>query len=131
VLHRQLHWGLGIALRWSVGSGDEQKVEFVGGCPAAAAGEITPAGWPLGQTNKRAEKLLGTLGAVGARRIGEASDRRVGFTVNTNGGNGGSAVRRPLARGTVRCLYRQAPRRLRVFLYTKAMGEEVQRGVGW
>jgi hypothetical protein len=70
VLHGQLHWGLGIALRWSVGSGDERKVEFVDGCPAAAAGEITPAGWPLGQTNKRAEKLLGTLGVVGARRVG-------------------------------------------------------------
>jgi hypothetical protein len=125
VLHGQLHWGLGIALRWSVGSGDEQKVELVGGCPAAAPGEITPAGWPLGETNKRAKKLLGTLGAVGARRVGGESDRRVGFTVNTNGGNGGSAVRRPLARGTVRCLYRQAPRRLRVFLHTKAMDEVV------
>jgi hypothetical protein len=82
--------------------------------------------WQLGQTNKRAGKLLGTLGAVGARRVGEASDRRVGFTVNTNGGNGGPAVRRSLARRTVRRLYRQAPRRLRVFLHTKAMGEVVR-----
>jgi hypothetical protein len=46
--------------------------------------------------------------------------------VNTNGGNGGPAVRRPLARRTVRRLYRQAPRQLRVFLHTKAMGEVVR-----
>jgi hypothetical protein len=126
VLHGQPHWGLGIALRQSVGSGDERKAELVDGCPATAAGEITPAGWPLERTNKRAEKLLGTLGVVGARRVGDASDRKVGFTVSTNGGNGGSPVRRPLTRRTVRRLYRQAPRRLRVFLHTKAMGEVVQ-----
>jgi hypothetical protein len=54
VLHGQLHWGLGIALRWSVGLGDERKAELVDGCPAAATGEITPAGWRLGLSNKRA-----------------------------------------------------------------------------
>jgi RNase P protein component len=68
--------------------------------------------------------------AVGARRVGGASDRRVEFTVSTNGGYGGSAVRRSLARRTVRRLYRQAPRRLSVFLHTKAMGEVVQAWSG-
>jgi hypothetical protein len=45
VLHGQLHWGLGNALRWLVGSGDEREAELVDGCPAAAAGEITPVSW--------------------------------------------------------------------------------------
>jgi hypothetical protein len=89
---------------------------------AAAAGGTTPTSRQLGQINKRTGKLLGTLGAVGARRVGGASDRRVDFTVSTNGGNGGSAVRCSLARRTMRRLYRQALRRLSVFLHTKEMG---------
>jgi hypothetical protein len=50
--------------------------------------------------------------------------------VSTNGGNGGSAVWRSLARRTVRRLYRQAPRRLSVFLHTKARARQYKRGVG-
>jgi hypothetical protein len=69
VLHGQLHWGLGDALRWLVGSGDEREAELVDGCPAAAARETTPASWQLEQTNKRA-------GATGVPREGEAA--RVG-----------------------------------------------------
>jgi hypothetical protein len=97
---------------------------------AAAAGGTTPASWQLGPINKRTGKLLGTLGQVGARRVGGASDRRVEFTVSTNGGNGGSVVRRSVARRTVRRLYRQAPRRLSVFLHTKARTRQYKRGVG-
>jgi hypothetical protein len=61
VLHGQLHWGLGNALRWLVGSGDEREAKLVDGCPAAATVEITPASWQSGQTNKRAQELLGVL----------------------------------------------------------------------
>jgi predicted NBD/HSP70 family sugar kinase len=46
-LHGQLHQGLGDALRWLVGPGDEREAEFVVGCPAVAAGEIPPASWQL------------------------------------------------------------------------------------
>jgi hypothetical protein len=44
-----------------VGSGDEREAELIVDCPAAAAGEITPASWQSGQTNKRAQELLGVL----------------------------------------------------------------------
>jgi hypothetical protein len=44
-----------------VGSGDEREAEFDDGCPVAAAGEITPASWQSGQTNKRVQELLGVL----------------------------------------------------------------------
>jgi hypothetical protein len=93
---------------------------------AAAAGETTPASWRLGQNNKRTGRLLGTLGKARAIRAGGASDRRVEFTGSTDGGNGGSAVRRSPARRTVRRLYRRVPRRLGVSLHTKAMGESIQ-----
>jgi RNase P protein component len=71
-------------------------------------------------------RLLGTLGKARAKRAGGVSDWRVEFTVSTDGGNGGSAVRRSLARRTVRRLYRRVPRRLSVSLHTRAMGEAVQ-----
>jgi hypothetical protein len=53
------------------------------------------------------------------------------FTVTPGGGgNGGSAVQCPLARRTVRRLYRQAPWRLRVFLHTKTKSGAVQSRYG-
>jgi hypothetical protein len=81
VLHRQLHWGLGDALRWLVGSGDEREAELVDGCPAAAVGEITPASWQLELTNKRAQELPGVLREWGAARVGEERQAGVEFTV--------------------------------------------------
>jgi hypothetical protein len=44
-----------------VGSGDEREAKLVDGCPAAAAGEITPVSLQSGQTNKSAQELLGVL----------------------------------------------------------------------
>jgi hypothetical protein len=44
-----------------VGSEIARGAELADGCPAAAAGEITPANWQSGQTNKRAQELLGVL----------------------------------------------------------------------
>jgi hypothetical protein len=44
-----------------VGSGIAWGAEIVDGCPAAAAGETTPASWRLEQTNKRVQELQGVL----------------------------------------------------------------------
>jgi hypothetical protein len=52
---------------------------------AAAAGGNTPVSWWLGQNNKRTGELLGTLGQAGATRVGDASSRRVGFTMSADG----------------------------------------------
>jgi hypothetical protein len=44
-----------------VGSEDEREAELADGCPAATAGEITPASWQSGQTHKRAQEPLEVL----------------------------------------------------------------------
>jgi hypothetical protein len=113
--------GLGLTHIGGTAGGRERRAPT-----AVAAGETTPVSWWLGQNNKRTGRLLGTLGKARAKRAGGVSDRRVEFTVSTDGGNGGSAVRRSLARRTVRRLYRRVPRRFGVSLHTKAMGEAVQ-----
>jgi hypothetical protein len=61
VLHGKLHGGLGDVLRSLVYSGDERGAEPIDGCPAAAAGALTPVRRRLGQANKRAQELLGVL----------------------------------------------------------------------
>jgi hypothetical protein len=57
--HEQLHGDLGKGLRRLVGSGIARGAELVDGCPAAAAGETTPASWRLEKANKRAQELQG------------------------------------------------------------------------
>jgi hypothetical protein len=54
VWHGQLHWGLGDALRWLVGSGVVRGAEPDDGCPMAAAGTLAPVSRRLGLTNKHA-----------------------------------------------------------------------------
>jgi hypothetical protein len=98
VLHGQLHWGLGDALRWLVGSGDEREAELVDGCPAAAAGEITPASWQLEQTNKPAQELPGVLREWGAARFARGKAGGGGVHREASMADGGGWV---LARGEV------------------------------
>jgi hypothetical protein len=50
--------------RWK-SAGSRRSREFVGGCSAAAARSVTPAGWRLGLVNKRKGELRGVLGKVG------------------------------------------------------------------
>jgi hypothetical protein len=76
VLQGQLHWGLGDVLRWLVGSGVVRGAEPDDGCPAAAAGTLTPVSRRLGRTNKRAQELQGVLKEWGAARVVE--ERRAG-----------------------------------------------------
>jgi hypothetical protein len=97
VLHGQLHWGLGNVLRWLVGSGDEREAEPVDGCPAAAAGGITPASWQLEQTNKRVQELLGVLKEWGAARVGE--EKRAGVELTVRHPWRTAAARRPREEG--------------------------------
>jgi hypothetical protein len=59
VLHGQLHWGLGDALRWLVGSEVVRGAEPDDGCPAVAAGTLAPVSRQLGQANERAQELQG------------------------------------------------------------------------
>jgi hypothetical protein len=81
VWHGQLHWGQGKGLRRLVGSGIARGAELVDGCPAAAAGETTPASWQLERANKRAQELQGVLKEWGAARVGEEKQAGVEFTV--------------------------------------------------
>jgi hypothetical protein len=64
-----------------VGSRIAREAELVDGCPAAAAGETTPASWRLEQANKRAQELQGLLKEWGAARVGEEKQAGVEFTV--------------------------------------------------
>jgi hypothetical protein len=73
--------GLGKGLRRLVGSGITRGAELADGCPAAAAGETTPASWRLEQANKRAQELQGVLKEWGAARVGEEKQAGVEFTV--------------------------------------------------
>jgi hypothetical protein len=57
----QLHWDLAVVLRRLVGSGIAWGAELGGGCPAATAETLAPVSRRLGQTNKRAQELLGVL----------------------------------------------------------------------
>jgi hypothetical protein len=59
VWHEQLHWGLGDALRWLVGSGIVRGAELDDACPAAATGTLAPVSRRLGQANKQVQELQG------------------------------------------------------------------------
>jgi hypothetical protein len=59
VWHEHLHWGLGDALRWLVGSGIVRGAELDDAYPAVAAGTLALVSRRLGQANKRAQELQG------------------------------------------------------------------------
>jgi hypothetical protein len=105
VLHGQLHWGLGSVLRWLVGSGDEREAEPVDGCPAAAAGEITPASWQLEQTNKRAPGATRGPKGVGSSTCWRGKAGGGGAHREASMADGGGSV---LARGRTGRLYSRA-----------------------